>query len=150
MRDEAAIQLPLLAEAKKHTETLLKTLLPQLRRLGTLAQLYNRTSVSPAVAEKACLDAFAPNVTTIIQMALNLNLQLLATGYSYTYIWPSNGDDYDPREMKIAGAEERLPLAVRVTVFPGLKVSLSEADHASFEMVSEAAVRVQRPGRPRS
>jgi hypothetical protein len=114
------------------------------------AQLYNRTPVLPAVAEKGYLDAYTPNVTTIIQKALNHNLQRLATGCNYAYTWPSNGDDYDPREMKIAGAEERLLLAVRVTVFPGLKVSLSEADDASFEMASEAAVRVQRPGRPRS
>jgi hypothetical protein len=147
MKDEAAVQLPLQAEAKQLTEKLWNIILPQLRRLGMLAQLFSRPS-DPS--EKGWVDVFAPAVTPIIQMALNHKLQLLATGYDYAYIWPSNGENYDERDMKILGAKERLPLAVRFSVFPGLKVSLPGANHASLEMVSEAAVRVQRPERPRS
>lgn len=150
MQDEGAIQLPLFAEAKQHTETLLQTIQPQLRRLGMLAQLYNRTDVLSAVPGNPILDHFAPQVTSVIQKALNHKLKLFATGCHYAYIWPNNGDVYDPTEMKIAGAQERLPLAVRVTVFPGLKVSISGADHASLQMVSEAAVRVHRLEHPRT
>lgn len=112
-----------------------------------LAQLDGRPSYP---SEKHWLRFFAPAITPIIQKTLGHKLQLLATGRDNAYTWPTNGEGFDPNEMTIIGASERLPLDVRFTVFPGLKVTLPEFHHEGLQLISEAAVRVQRPRRSRT
>lgn len=137
-QDEATIERQLQAEADTLTETLWITLAPHFHKLSELARGFRQSSGQP---EEDLHASFRQSITTLIKAALHHKLHLLATGSDYNYTWPGHGEDYDEDSMKILGAEERLPLEVRFTVFPGLEVKVP----GGSSTIHQSTVRVQFP-----
>jgi hypothetical protein len=88
--------------------------------------------MSSGRSEEDLHEVFEQYITPALQSALHHKLKLLATGCDYTYHWPPHGAGCDPSCTDIYGAQERLPLDIRFTVFPGLTAVTDDGDANVF------------------
>jgi hypothetical protein len=128
-QDDAALQLQLQTEVKTLATTLWKIFAPYLRNQSAAALMFRMSS---GRSEEDLHEVFEQHITPALQSALHHKLKLLATGCDYTYHWPAHGARHDPSCIDIYGAQERLPLDVRFTVFPGLTAVTDDGDANVF------------------
>lgn len=89
---------------------------------------------------------FDSEATKVIKKALHYRLKLAATGCDYFYTWPKPGASFESKEMQIDGGQAGKVTDRRnvlFTVFPGLKVKVSETDEMETLLGTKALVRVE-------
>jgi hypothetical protein len=123
-QDDATLQLQLRSQAEKFTKQLWRLLKPHFHELSVTAKHFHR---SAGESDEKLIEAFESSVTKLIQSALHhkLLLSVVEEG-SFTYTWPSFGEEYDVDRMKpyrLAEGWRRLP-KVAYTAFPGIRLTL--------------------------
>lgn len=112
------------------------TMLPHFRTHILIATTYG---LSSGRSEEDLFELFESAITPIIQNALHHQLQLVANGCKYAYLWPCEGEKFKALEMKEFGAQTTNTVA-RQTIFPGLRFDLPPSIHYPTDTVIPAFI----------